>query len=55
MIYEQLVDFVQHRMRMSRVYQPVMLMLVTLLRRDDTHIEAARATLGQKRGWGDTA
>jgi diadenosine tetraphosphate (Ap4A) HIT family hydrolase/5-methylcytosine-specific restriction endonuclease McrA len=30
MIYEQLADFVQNRMRMSHVYQPVMLM--TLLR-----------------------
>ncbi len=30
MIYEQLLDFVQIRMRMSHVYQPVMLM--TLLR-----------------------
>jgi ATP adenylyltransferase len=26
MIYEQLVDFVQNRMRMFHVYQPVMLM-----------------------------
>ena len=26
MSYEQLVDFVQNRMRMSHVYQPVMLM-----------------------------
>jgi hypothetical protein len=31
MTYEQLLDFVQNRMRMSHVYQPVMLM--TLLRR----------------------
>jgi ATP adenylyltransferase len=30
MTYEQLVDFVQNRMKMSHVYQPVMLM--TLLR-----------------------
>lgn len=31
MIYEELVDFLRDRMRMSHVYQPVMLM--TLLRR----------------------
>jgi ATP adenylyltransferase len=30
--YEQLADFVENRMRMSHVYQPVMLM--TLLRED---------------------
>src|SRR5919107_322287 len=45
MTYEQLVDFVQNRMRMSHVYQPVMLM--TLLRaggRSST-MEIARSIL----------
>lgn len=32
MTYDQLVDFVQHRMRMSHIYQPVM--LLTLLQHD---------------------
>jgi hypothetical protein len=51
MIYERLAGFVQHRMMMSYVYWPMM--LVTLLRRDGTPIEAARATLEQEGSRGD--
>jgi hypothetical protein len=36
MIYERLADFVQNRMRMSHIYQPVMLM--ALLREGNAHI-----------------
>ena len=45
MNYEQLADFVQNRMRMSHVYQPVMLM--TLLRADgkSSTTEIARSIL----------
>ena len=53
MIYERLADFVQNRMRMSHIYQPVMLM--ALLREGNAHIEVVRATLVQEGGQGDTA
>ena len=53
MTYERLADFVQNRMRISHIYQPVMLM--ALLREGSTHIEVARATLEQEGGQGDTA
>jgi hypothetical protein len=53
MIYERLADFVQNRMRMSHIYQPVMLM--ALLREGSAHIEVARATLEREGGQGDTA
>ncbi len=45
MTYEQLVDFVQNRMRMSHVYQPIM--LTTLLQGDGRAStgEIARAIL----------
>ena len=53
MTYEQLVDFVQNRMRMSQICQPVMLM--ALLREGSAHIEVVRATLEQEGGQVDTA
>jgi hypothetical protein len=53
MNYERLADFVQNRMRMSHIYQPVLLM--ALLREGSAHIEVVRATLEQEGGQGDTA
>jgi hypothetical protein len=53
MTYERLADFVQNRMRMSHIYQPVMLMALPTL--SSAHIEVVRATLEQEGGQGDTA
>ena len=53
MNYERLADFVQNRMRMSHIYQPVM--LIVLLGEGSAHIEVVRATLEQERAQGDTA
>jgi hypothetical protein len=53
MNYERLADFVQNRMRMSHIYQPVMLMALPTL--SSAHIEVVRATLEQEGGQGDTA
>jgi hypothetical protein len=46
MIHERPANFVQHRMMLPYVYWPMM--LVTLLLRDGTPIEAARATPEQE-------
>jgi hypothetical protein len=53
MNYERLADFVQNRMWMSHVYQPMMLMALPPL--SSAHIEVVRATQEQEGGQGDTA
>jgi hypothetical protein len=52
MNYERLADFVQNRMRMSHIYQPVMLMALPSL--SSAQIEVVQATLEQEGGQGDT-
>jgi len=51
MTYEQLVDFVQNRMRMSHVYQPVMIMTLLLGRGRSSTGEIARAILAHGTTW----
>ena len=53
MNYERLADFVQNRMRMSHIYQPVMLIALASL--SSAHPEVVRATLEQEGSQGDIA
>jgi ATP adenylyltransferase len=43
MTYDQLVDFVQHRMRMSHIYQPVMLLTLLQHHGDCSETDIAKA------------
>ena len=53
MNYERLTNFVQNRMRMSHIYQPVMLIALASL--SSAHPEVVRATLEQEGSQGDIA